>query len=206
MKIIPKTRFKKDIQIYNKKLMHRGYCNVYNYELKQYLFNNTWSSTFSRELIIKSNAIGALLYDPTLDKVILIEQLRVPILENNFSPWLVEIVAGNINTNESAEIALVREIKEETNLQILTCIPIIEYFPSPGYSNEKIKLFCARVNATNVSSFSGLINEYEDIKIHVISTADSFTAIDNGEINNAAAIISLQWLKLNLTKIKHMWI
>ena len=38
---------------------------------------------------------------------------------------------------------------------------------------------------------------YEDLKVHVISIASALEALQTGKVNNGAAIIGLQWLKMN---------
>jgi ADP-ribose pyrophosphatase len=44
----------------------------------------------------------------------------------------------------------------------------------------------------------GVAEEGEDILVRVVSTEEAFAALDEGRIINAATIIALQWLKLNL--------
>ena len=98
-----------------------------------------------------------------------------------------------------------REMIEEVGLEADELMPIHEYFTSPGYSTEKVKLYCAKVDSSKAPEFCGLEDEQEDIKVHVISTEDAFEAVRIGEINNSFAIISLQWLELNLEKMKKLW-
>ena len=146
-------------------------------------------------------------YDPKHNCVVLIEQFRIGALGQGITPWLIEIVAGLMDKEhkESDKEVIHREMREETRLEIEALIPIYNYFSSPGYSTEKIKLFCAKINSTKAPKFCGLKDEHEDIKIHIVTTTDAFAAVRSGQINNAAAIIALQWLELNLLEVNTRW-
>ena len=56
-------------------------------------------------------------------KIILLEQIRVGIIESNHDPVIKEIVAGMIDKGETPENAAIRECKEEIGCEIkkLTC-------------------------------------------------------------------------------------
>ena len=86
-----------------------------------------------------------------------------------------------------------------------SCIPIYDYFTTPGGSTERIKLFCAKVDSRKTQEFCGLKEEHEDIKVHVIPTEDAFAAVRSGQINNGFTIIALQWLELNLQNVNDKW-
>lgn len=73
-----------------------------------------------RELLIKGEAAALIAYDPILDKVVLIEQVRIGAYDagQKKSPWLLELVAGMVDkgNEEPAEVAM-REAKEEAGLK-----------------------------------------------------------------------------------------
>jgi len=106
---------------------------------------------------------------------------------------------------ENYEELIQREMREEACLNIEGLLPIYDYLATPGCSTEKVKLFCAKVDSTKAPEFCGLAVEHEDIKIHVIEAPEAFAAVRSGQINNAAAIIALQWLELNLETVKQKW-
>jgi ADP-ribose pyrophosphatase len=197
----------KDVKINNDTLLHDGFCRIQRYEMQHKLFSGDWTSTYSRELMIKPSVAAALLYDPQHNKVVLIEQFRVGALGKNSTPWLIEIVAGIMDKThaENHEELIRRETLEEANLEIEEIFPICDYLIAPGCSTEKVKLFCAKVDSTKAPDFCGLTSEHEDIKIHVVTTHEAFAAVHSGQINNAAAIIALQWLELNLEKVNQKW-
>ena len=212
MSNITQSMFSKDVEVKSKKSIHDGFCSVKNYEMRQKYFDGGWSEPYIREFVAKPHAVAALPYDPKLDKVVLIEQLRpgaIDAAEQNEmdTPWLIEIVAGIVEEKYkgSHKDFIKQEILEETGLEAKAFLHMYDYFTSPGCSTERIELFCARVDSTKAKEFAGLREEQEDIKVHVISTKEAFLALHAGQINNAAAIIALQWLDLNMNIIHQQW-
>lgn len=207
MKKIKQLLTEKDVKINHKTLIHDGFCHIELYEMQHRLFNGEWTPLYTRELMIKPPVAAALPYDPQCDKVVLIEQLRVGALGQNVTPWLLEIVAGIMDKahTENHEELIRREMREEAGLDIENLLPICDYLVTPGCSTEKVKLFCAKVDSTKAPKFCGLRSEHEDVKIHVLSTQEAFTLVRFGQINNAATIIALQWLELNLENVNRKW-
>ena len=196
-----------DVKIKHKTLVYDGFCHLERYEMQHRLFSGEWTPVYTRELMIKPSVAAALPYDPRCDKVVLIEQFRVGALGKNPTPWLIEIVAGIMDraSAENYEELIRREMLEEAGLDIETLLPICDYLVTPGCSTEKVKLFCAKVDSTKAPKFCGLVSEHEDIKIHVVTTQEAFAAVRSGQINNAATIIALQWLELNLKDVNQKW-
>jgi len=48
----------------------------------------------------------------------------------------------------------------------------------------------------------GLDKEHEDIRTVIVPRDQAELAVRNGTINNAMSIIALQWLSLNLDRVK----
>jgi len=193
-----------DVKILDVELRYQGFCCVEKYTLQTRLFSGEWSTPYTREIITKRFAVAALPYDPILDRVVLIEQFRAGALEQkDGTPWLLEVVAGLMDKDhaETPEDLIRREMQEEAGLEILELLPIYEYLVSPGILTERIKLYCAKVDSSAAPQFCGLSQENEDIRLHVVSSADAFAAVRSGRINNSAAIIALQWLELNLREV-----
>jgi ADP-ribose pyrophosphatase len=71
--------------------------------------------------------------------------------------------------------------------------------------SECIHLYCACVDSQNVSGIYGLDTEGEDILVHVVTRHEAQKLLEQGKILNAATIIALQWLALNLDKLKSSW-
>jgi len=159
----------------------------------------------TRELILRPRAVGVLLFDPAQQQVVLVRQIRVGMLDEGQNPWLLELVAGMVESGEEPIEVAARESLEEANTKPQDLLQICEYYNSPGISNERITLFCGRVDATQAGGIFGLDAEHEDIEVVVLSLADALAKVASGEINNAMSIIALQWLQLNQTMLEESW-
>lgn len=186
-----------DIKILHQDTAYKGFFTIRRYELRHKLFGGGWSDTLSREVFDRAPVAAALPYDPVRDEVVLIEQFRIGALAQD-SPWLIELVAGIREGEESAEAMVHREMQEEAGLKAKQLIHIHNCWSSPGGSNEYLSLFCAIVDASTAGGIHGLAIEHEDIRVFTVPSQTAFDYVASGKINNAASIIALQWLQLNL--------
>jgi ADP-ribose pyrophosphatase len=195
----------KDCEIVKREVPYKGIFTMVRYQLRHQRFNGGWSNVLIREIVERRAAAAILLYDPNLDKVILIQQFRPGAIKDQQSPWVIEIVAGVIEPNETPDKLVVREAKEEADCEVLDLYPICEYFVSPGTSNEYMWIFCGRIDASKAGGIHGLIDEEEDIKVLVLSLDEASQLAQQGQIKTAPAMLSLQWLQLNSERLKKLW-
>lgn len=206
MPIAPPILTHQDWELVEEQQGYRGFFQINTYHLKHKQFAGGWSPVLQRELVIKRRAVAVLPYDPIRDEVVLIEQFRVGALDDENSPWLIELVAGVMdNPDESLIEVAHREVQEEANLTVKDLIAVNNFWLSPGGSNERMYLFCARVDASNAGGIYGLADEHEDIRVFTLKAELAFEAINNGRIDNAPAIIGLQWLQLNRERLQQQW-
>ena len=182
-----------------------SFLRVDRLKLRHSLFGGGWSELMTRELILRPRAVGVLLFDPVQRQVVLVRQIRVGMLDEGQPPWLLELVAGMVESGEEPIEVAARESLEEANTKPQDLLQICEYYNSPGISNERITLFCGRVDATQAGGIFGLDAEHEDIEVVVLSLADALAKVASGEINNAMSIIALQWLQLNQPMLEESW-
>lgn len=201
----------KDVEIISRSVEHDGFLRIEHLQLRHRLFSGSWSEVFMRELQLKDPAVGVLLFDPDRDALLLVRQFRVGMFSDTHKQggevlgWPLEIVAGMVDSTEQFEEVALRESKEESNCVPTDLIKICEYYNSPGGSNEKIILFCGRIDSRNAGGVHGLAEEHEDIEVQVLSYAYAMGLIDSGEINNAMTIIALQWLQLHRQELLNSW-
>ena len=69
-------------------------------QLKHRLFDGEWSEVLQRELLVKDEAVGILLFDPARDEVVLVRQFRTGAMNEESAPWLLELVAGMVGEGE----------------------------------------------------------------------------------------------------------
>lgn len=200
-----KVKFQQaDHKILAKKREYDGFFKIDSYDVQHALFAGGQSQVFKRELFERGEAAAVLLYDCDKNVVILTEQYRIGAAfdAGQTSPWLFEVVAGIVEEGEQPEEVACREAEEEAGCSIKDLIPISSYWSSPGGSSEKIHLYCALIDSHGIGGIHGLADENEDIQVHVVPFEQAYQAIESGEINNAATIIALQWLKLNQNQLK----
>lgn len=199
-KTVLNTRYGfKDHQLEKPERLYDGFFKIDRYSIDHKTFAGERTGRFTRELFERGEAAAVLLYDPVQDAVVLTEQYRIgaALKETDSSPWLLEVVAGIIEPGESAEDVARRESEEEVGCCPNALIPISSYWSSPGGTSEKVHLYCSLIDSKGLGGIHGLEHEHEDILVRIIPFSLAFAAIASGEINNAATIIALQWLKLN---------
>lgn len=197
-----KTFNRSDVEIISRESGFSGFYRLDILRLRHRLFNGSWGPELQRELFVRHDAVCVLPYDPWEDSVVLIEQVRVGALDKTERPWLLELVAGLIDKDESPEEVAHREAQEEAGVELLSLTPITRYFPSPGGSDELVYLYCANVDSRGAGGVHGLAEEGEDIRVSLWSRADALAAVEDGRIDNAASIIALQWLGLHADRLR----
>jgi ADP-ribose pyrophosphatase len=197
-----------DISLENDTLAYDGFFKMRALQLSHRRFDGSQSAVFERELCVRGDAVGILLYDPALAKFALVEQIRIGAIERPQSPWLLEIVAGMLDkAGEDKQQLARRESFEEAGLQVGLIEPMLEYFCSPGGSTEFFSLFCGQVDLRDVAADNfGVADENEDIRLHILDVSEALTLLRQGVINNAMTIIALQWFQLHRQQLDAAWL
>lgn len=197
---------KNDVEIISKRKLFNGFFQMIEYRFRHRLFEGGWSEEITREVFERRHAGVILPYDPKADKVVLIEQIRLPAIETSQTPWLLEAVAGMIETDETAEQVVRREADEEAGLVIGRTEKALSYLSSPGGTSERMYVYVGEVDSSHASGIHGLKSENEDIRVHVVSREQAYQWVEEGIIDNAATVIVLQWLQLNYKKLQQKWV
>ena len=201
------SSFQQDhVRIEKEAIAYQGFVEVRDYWLQHACFAGDWSSTFYRECVHRPPAVGVLLYDPRLEKVVLIEQFRIGAMDKLSSPWLLEAVAGFVEPDEVPAAVARRETLEEAGLHLGQLEHLCGYWATAGTSNEWIDLFCGEVDASEAGGIFGLEQEHEDIRVVVLSQEDAFAAAKDGRIKSAHTLLALMWLQCNLQTIGKQWL
>ncbi|OYW86777.1 MAG: ADP-ribose diphosphatase [Pseudomonadales bacterium 32-61-5] len=188
-----------DVEIIQRDRCFSGFYNLDRFRLRHRLFRGGMGAEIERELFVRHDAVCVLPYDPQRDEVVLVEQFRMGAMARGDNPWLVETVAGLIDTDEQPEEVARREAVEEAGLEIGELWPVTAYYPSPGGSTERIH------SSHEAGGVFGLEEEGEDIRAAVWPLQTALAALRDGRIDNAATIIALQWLALNRDEIREAW-
>ena len=110
-------------------------------------------------------------------------QLRYP-----FDEVTLEIPAGKMDQGpENAENCGRRELSEETGLVAGTMIPMGEIWPSPGFMDERLHLFCAK------ELTQGEVHPDEDEFVEIVRMPfeELCQRIASGEIHDAKTVAAI---------------
>lgn len=197
-----------DIEILHEETLYKGFFQLKRIQFKHKLFAGGVSGVVTRELLYKGAASAVIAYDPYLDKVILVEQVRIGAYDPKLatSPWLFELIAGMVEEGEKPEEVALRESQEEAGVQVDNLQHVLSVWDSPGGMIERIHLFAGKVDSTKAKGIHGLAEENEDIQVHVISREIAYQWVCEGKIDNGIAVMGLQWLQLNYKTLQQQWL
>ena len=125
------------------------------------------------------------------DMVVLVRQFRYPYKET-----IYEIPAGKLEKGEDPFEAGKREFKEETGRVAEEYISLGEIYPSPGYTNEIIRLYAAK----NITFEEQNLDDDEFLQVCQISFDELIRRIMSGEIKDAKTIAAAFKLKELMNK------
>ncbi len=193
------------VTVDDRQRVYNGYFKVDRYQIRHSLHAGGMSPALDREVLERGQISAVLPVDPQRQQIVLIEQFRPGAYALGWDPWLLECVAGIIETGEEAEEVSRREAVEEAGCTLTEMIPIYEYLSSPGACSEGVSLYCGRVDSEHVGGLHGLASEGEDIKVACYDYAEVRELLDEGRIVNAITIIALQWFFMNQQQVEQQW-
>ncbi len=203
----PTPRFTADdVEILKRETPFKGFFRVDRVHLRHRLFEGGWSGTVQRELFVRPPAAAVLPYDPQRGEILMVEQFRVGALDWRDTPWCLELIAGLADKEGEPVADLVRrEALEEAGVEIGEMKRVAHYMPSPGGSNERLQVFVGRADLSGAGGVHGVAEENEDIRVVVRPVAEVAALLRSGRVDNAASLITLQWLLLHREELDREW-
>jgi len=133
-----------------------------------------------RRAIVRHRGSAVMLAVDDRKRVLLVRQYRLPARD-----YLWELPAGRIDGGETPLRAARRELREETGCTARKWTRLVEFFPSPGYVEEKMTIFLAE------ELHLGRAQPMEDERIETgwFSLNQIEKMIESGEIRDAKTII-----------------
>lgn len=196
-----------DFEIVEENVLYTGFHQLRRYRLCHRLHAGGWTPLIEREVSVRGTAAAAVLFDPNLGAVCMLEQFRIATMAGESAPWCLEIVAGLIdNPEESPEQVIVREIYEEAGLHADYLEKITSYWVSPGGSAARMHIYVALCDLSQAGGIYGLDTEHEDILVRVLPLDDVYQFALQSDHSNAASLIGLQWLTLNRRQMYDKWL
>ena len=194
-----KWKIHKDTRLYN------GHFKVDQLIIQHELFAGGMSKELTRERVSRQNSVAVLPYDPIRDEVVLVEQFRVGALEQDESPWLVEIIAGLVEQSEDYKQVAVREAMEEAKCTLDELHYVTSFYPTPGGFAEVSHVYIGRTNTQNLGGVCGLEDEGEDIRVHVVTSDTAIEMLQQGKIRSAIPMIAMYNFIQMREKLKKQW-
>jgi ADP-ribose pyrophosphatase len=150
-------------------------------------FRHADGEEVTREIVRHRGAVGVLAHDD--ERVWLVRQPREAVGETD----LLEIPAGRLDVDGEQPLdAARRELAEEVGLGASSWRPILDYYSSSGFTDERVFLFCA----TELHPSHADSGENERIEIVQWPIARLQDAI--ASCRDAKTLIALFWLAREL--------
>ncbi len=136
--------------------------------------------TALREVVRHSGGAAVLL---VRDGCVLLErQFRFP-----YGKVLWEVPAGKLNKGEKPLDAAKRELEEETGFRAEKLTPLVNVYPSPGYTDEIIYVYYA----DSAANSSRHLDEDEFINVQFVPIDKCLEMIECGEICDAKTLAAI---------------
>ena len=116
------------------------------------------------------------------NEVLMVRQFRYP-----YKKVLLEIPAGKLEKGEDPREAGIRELKEETGATAESFEFLGEIYPTPGYTEEIIRLYLAK----NLSFSEQKLDEDEFLTVEKIPLNEAVKMIQQGEIPDGKTQIGI---------------
>lgn len=187
------------VEVLSRSHPYDGFFSMEEIVARHARFDGKGQETVRRAVYRVADAATVLPYDPVRDRVLLIEQVRFgPLAQGDPAPWLLEPVAGLIDGGESPEDCARRETVEEAGVLLGDLHFVARYYPSPGGVAQVLFSYVGIADLPDdAATLGGQEEESEDILGHVVSFDEAVALMEGGDIVNAPAIVTLQWLLLH---------
>lgn len=152
--------------------------------------------TMMREVLESQPAAAVLPYDVARRTVILVRQLRVPVMHIEGDLSFLEAVAGMLDGGAPEECAR-REAMEEAGLRLSKLEPVGVAWSAPGITTERVHLFLAPYSFQDrVGAGGGLVEEHEEIEVVEMPLAELAEKMNANAIRDMKTLILAQALRL----------
>lgn len=168
-------------------------------ELRIELFDGQMSRWMKRVNFERGDSAAVIIFNRDSGKIGLIKQFRNSVYRRNpEDAWIIELVAGTIETDESPKENITKELLEETGYSThRRLFPLFTFYVSPGSTTERVHLFYMEVeNTGRTETGGGEAGSNENIEYLEFSREELANMLAAGELKDAKTIIAVQWLLL----------
>jgi len=175
---------------YKKNLLYRG--KSVDFRVDTIILPNHKKVT--REFMVHPSAVAIIPIDRD-GKIIFVRQYRYPVSEET-----IEIPAGKfINKNDEPLKRANAELEEETGYIAGKIKHLIDYWPTPAFSNEILKIYIA----FNLKKGKKHPDEDEFLSTKKLTLSNAISMINKGKIKDSKTIIALLYYKIYEKEINY---
>ena len=199
---------KRVFDIIDRESLSNGFLKLNRYRLARAMpgeADTEGTAQVNLECIEGLRAAVVLPYDPSTDKIVLVEQLRVGALHGPSGGLLLEPPGGVIEAGHGAAETARREAWEEAGCQIGAMAWIGTCRPCPGYSDERVELFCGEASILGLPAVGGNHQEGERTRVVVMALDQAIRELGREPLTAGTLIICLQWLALHRQRLDALW-
>ncbi len=173
--------------------LHEGFLRVYRYEINVEKHGGGIRPV-SWEMMERGNAVAVLGHDPRRDEVVLANEFRPGAIVAGDYPYRDNLVAGALESDETALEAAVREMQEEAGL-VLSNPTLIHpgAYVSSGGTSERISIVYGTVDTGHAGGVHGNAAEHEDILTVVLPAEVFIDRVRSGDINDLKTLVAGYW-------------
>lgn len=119
------------------------------------------------------------------ERVVMVRQYRSAARSH-----LLEVPAGKRERGEQPEVTALRELEEEVGLHAADLVKLVEFYNSPGFTDELTHVYLAR-SLSPAASGAELKAEERFMEVSRVALADVDALMATGAIRDAKSIIGL---------------
>jgi ADP-ribose pyrophosphatase len=193
------------VEVLGQEWLSQGFMKLAKFTVQHERFGGGMIGPFTREIVLRTTAVGVLPYDPIADKILLIEQFRLAAHLAGMPAWQREVIAGISDKDETPEELARREAIEEANCKVTDLVEMTRFLLSPGMSNEVLILYCGRMDSSQATGVHGLATEHEDIRSTLFDAKEIPALIEHGTTGNGPLTLALYWMQANRERLRKLW-
>lgn len=196
------TSKRPEAQITETKTLYEGFFKIEEMTIEMDKHEGG-KQTLKRLNFERGDAVAMLGYDPKLDKVVLINELRSGMLAAGEYGFSETLPAAMLKDGEDKLPAAVDRMNRETGLAFGNAKLVHEgAFVSAGGTSERIALVAGTVDSTKASGIHGRPDIGENIKTVVVDADEFIARAEDGRLRDMKSLAMAFWLALNRDSLK----